>query len=288
MIDILSSREIASAIWFIVILIFTFLNPTIRASVFKVIQAATAKQIVIPFIIILLYSMILVILAAKFPFWEWRYLKDIVFWVTLTGVPVCFGAITKNNNDDFFISILKNNLKFIVIVEFLLSSFTFNIFVELLLLPFLTLLILLHAVADTKEEYYKVKKLLSFILSFVGFAILGLTIKIAIATYVTLNSVNLLITFLIPIVLSTLFIPISYIYAVLAKYQELFIMMSFKEPKDKRIRRIHRWEIMRECKLSYKRVAYFRETCLKEIYVNMSQDEFYKIIEKFKQARFKG
>ncbi|MDR4316656.1 Uncharacterised protein [Niallia circulans] len=288
MIDILSSREIASAIWFIVILIFIFLNPTIRASAFKVIQAATAKQIVIPFIIIILYSMILVILASKFSFWEWKYLKDIAFWVTITGVPVCFGAITNNDNNDFFISILKNNLKFIVIVEFLLSSFTFNIFVELLLLPFLTLLFLLHAVADTKEEYYKVKKLLSFILSFVGFAVLGLTIKIAVATYVTLNSVDLLITFFIPIVLSALFIPIAYGYAVLAKYQELFIMMSFKEPKDKRIRRMHRWEIMKVCKLSYKRVTYFREVCLKEMYVNMSQEEFYKIIEKFKQARFNG
>ncbi|KZN98308.1 hypothetical protein [Pseudobacillus badius] len=287
MIDILSSREIASAIWFIVILIFIFLNPTIRTSVFKVIQAATAKQIVIPFVIIIIYSMILVILASKCSFWEWKYLKDIVFWVTVTGVPVCFGAITNNNSYDF-LSILKNNLKFIVIVEFLLSSFTFNIFVELLLLPFLTLLFLLLAVADTKEEYIKVKELLSFILSFVGFTFLGLTIKIAITNYTTLNSFDLLITFFIPIVLSVLFIPISYIYAVLSKYQELFIMMSFKEPEDKRIRRMHRWEIMKVCKLSYKRVTYFREACLKEMYVNMSQEEFCKIIEKFKQARFNG
>ena len=41
---------------------------------------------------------------------------------------------------------------------------------------------------------------------------------------------------------------------------------------------------MKECKLTYKRVTYFRETYLKEMYVNMSQDEFNKIIEKFKQT----
>jgi hypothetical protein len=103
-------------------------------------------------------------------------LKDVAFWVIYTGVPGCFGANT-NNNNHYFISILKNNLKFIVIVEFLLSSFTFNIIAELILLPCLTFLFLLEAIAATKEEYSKAKKLLSFIIVFVGFSILGLTIK---------------------------------------------------------------------------------------------------------------
>ena len=98
------------------------------------------------------------------------------------------------------------------------------------------------------------------------------------------NSIDLLIIFLIPIVLSLLFVPISYSFAVYSKYQELFIIMSFRGPEKKRIKRRHRWEIMKECKLTYKRVTYFRETYLKEMYVNMSQDEFNKIMEKFKQT----
>ena len=283
MINIFSSREIASAIWLIIVLIFIFLKPKIREPAFKVIQAATVKQIVIPFIIIIFYSTLLVILASTLSFWEWKYLKDVAFWVIFTGVPVCFGAITNNNNNQYFINILKSNLKYIVIVEFLLSSFTFNIITELILLPCLTILFLLDAVAGIKEEYSKVKRLLSFIIAFIGFTVLGLTIKKALANYVTLNSIDLLVTFSIPIVLSLLFIPIAYSYAVYSKYQELFIIMSFKEPEIKRIRRMHRWEIMKACKLSYRRVTYFRKTYLKEMYVNMSQDEFCKIIDKFKQ-----
>jgi len=217
-------------------------------------------------------------------FWEWKYLKDVAFWVIFTGVPVCFGTITNKSNNHYFISILKNNLKYIVIVEFLLSTFTFNIIAELILLPCLTFLLLLDAVAARKEEHYKLKRLLSYVIAFVGFTVIALTIKKAFANYVTLNSTDLLITFSIPIVLSLLFIPIAYSYAVYAKYQKLFIIMSFKEPENKKIRRMHRWEIMKACKLSYRRVTYFRKTYLKEMYVNMSQDEFYKIMEKFKQT----
>ncbi|MGG4263795.1 hypothetical protein [Peribacillus simplex] len=284
MINILSSRESASAIWLIIVLIFIFLKPKIRESAFKVIQAATVRQIVIPFFIIIFYSTLLVILASILSLWKWKYLKDVAFWVIFTGIPVCFGAITNHNNNHYFISILKNNLKYIVIVEFLLSSFTFNIIAELILLPCLSFLFLLDAVAATKEEYSKVKRLLSFIIAFIGFTVLGLTIKIAFANCVTLNSIDVLITFSIPIVLSLLFIPIAYSYAVYSKYQELFIIMSFKEPENKRIRKMHRWEIMKACKLSYRRVTYFRNTYLKEMYVNMSLDEFYKIIKKFKQT----
>jgi len=283
MIDIFSSREIASIIWFIVILIFVFSKPQIKKFVFKLIQVATVKQIVIPFVIIIFYSSILVILASFLSFWEWKYLKNITFWVIFTGVPVSFGAIT-NKDNNYFINILKNNLKYIVIVEFLLSSFTLSLIAELILIPSLTFLVLLDAVAATKEEYSKAKKLVSFIIASTGFIVLGLTLEKAIANYTAFNSMELLIAFIIPIILSLFFIPIAYSYAVYSKYQHLFLIMSFRDSKNKRIRRIRRWEIMIVCRLSYRRVTYFSENYLKEMYVNMNQTEFYKIIEKFKRT----
>lgn len=153
----------------------------------------------------------------------------------------------------------------------------------MILLPPLTFLILIETVATTKDEYYKVKKILSFIVAFAGFAILGLTLKKAIETYVTFNSLDLLIKFSIPIALSFLFIPIAYCFAIFSEYQQLFIKMSFREPEDKIIINKHSWEIIKACKLSYRKVKHFKKTYLKNIYVHMSNDEFYQIIEKFKK-----
>lgn len=284
MMNIFTSREIASAIWLTIVLVFILLNPKLRKSVFKLIKSTTTKKILIPFLVIVLYSIVLVILASNLAFWEWIYLKNVTFWVIFAGIPVCFGAITIKNDDQFFIRILTKNLRFIVIIEFLMSTFTFNIVAELILIPCLTFLVLLDAVSNTKEEWDKVKKLLSIILTAVGFTILGITIKVAIESYITLNTIDLLVKFLIPIVLSMFFIPIAYAFAVLSKYEELFIMMSFREVKDKKVKKMHRWELIKACKLSYKKITYFRKHQLKKMYVNMSQDDFYDIIENFKQT----
>ncbi|GEL78699.1 hypothetical protein [Tenuibacillus multivorans] len=281
--DIFSSREIAIGIWIIIFTIFILSKPKIRDSVFNVVRTATSKQIIIPLVIIIIYSTILIVIASLFSFWELNYLKDVTFWVIFVGVPVSFGVITINENNHYFTNILKRNFKFIVIVEFLLSTITFSILTELILLPLLTFLILLETVATTKDEYYKVKKLLSFITAFVGFGILGLTLKKAIENYVTFNSLDLLIKFTIPIALSFLFIPIAYCFATFSEYQQLFISMSFKEPKDKIIKRKHRWEIIKACKLSYRKVTHFKKIYLKNIYVNMSNDEFNQLIENFQK-----
>ena len=281
--DIFSSREIVSGIWFFIFFIFILSKPKIRVSILNVIQVATGKQLIIPLIIIIIYSTILVLIASCFSFWQWKYLKDIAFWVIFVGVPVSFGATIIKENNSYFTDILKKNFKFIVIVEFLLSTITFSILTELVILPLLTLLILLEAVASTREEYYKVNKLLSFFLALAGFIILGLTLKKAIENYIIFSSFDLLIKFSIPIALSFLFIPMAYCFAIFAEYQQLFITLGFREPEDKVIKRKHRWEIIKACKLSYRRVRHFKKTYLKNIYVNMGLDEFYLIMEKFKK-----
>ncbi|WP_233879917.1 hypothetical protein [Virgibacillus halodenitrificans] len=280
--DIFSSREIASGIWIIIFLIFILSKATIRNSLFNVIRVATAKQLIIPMVIIIIYSTILVLIFSLFSFWQSKYIKDITFWVLFVGIPVIFGAIT-NNEDNYFMNIIKKNFKFIIVIEFLLSTITFSILTELILLPFLTFLILLETVATTKAQYYKVKSLLSFIIALAGFSILGLTLKKALESYVTFNSLDLLIKFSIPIVLSFLFVPIVYCFAIYSEYEQLFISLRFREPKDKLIKRYRRWEIIKACKLSYGNITHFKKIYLKNIYVNMSNDEFNQLIDKFKK-----
>ncbi|MBP1950679.1 hypothetical protein [Virgibacillus litoralis] len=182
--DIFSNREIAIGIWIFIFIIFILSKPKIRDAVFKVVQAATAKQLIIPLVIIIIYSTILVLIASLFSFWQLKYLKVVAFWVIFVGIPVSYSAMAIHEVNHYFNDILKRNFKFIVIVEFLLSTITFSILTELILLPLLTFLILLETVATTKDEYYKVKKFLSFIVAFAGFAILGLTLKEAIENYV--------------------------------------------------------------------------------------------------------
>ena len=59
---------------------------------------------------------------------------------------------------------------------------------------------------------------------------------------------------MIPIVYLILIIPLEYILELYSKYELLFVRMSFKEEKDKKIQRRHRWLVIKVCKLSVHKV----------------------------------
>ena len=78
-IDVFSSREIASMVWLIIFFIFIFIQPKASDSAFKILQIGTTKHIVIPLVMIMFYSSFWVIVASNYSFWEWSYLKDVIF-----------------------------------------------------------------------------------------------------------------------------------------------------------------------------------------------------------------
>lgn len=94
----------------------------------------------------------------------------------------------------------------------------------------------------------------------------------------------MLVSFCVPIAFSGLYIPVAYGFAIYAKYEILFIRMSFKEPKDKKVTRNHRIAVLSVCKLSYKKVVQFEQEYVKSMYVTMKQIEFDGLIEKFKAS----
>lgn len=283
MIDIFSTRELATGIWLIIFTAFVFISPSTRNSAISVIKAACSRQLLIPFVVILVYASILTFLSMQLPIWKNIYLKEIILWVLFAGVPVCYGAINAKTENHYFRNILTDNLKFAVIVEFIISSVTFNLIVEMIILPFISFLIILEVMAGIKSEYQQIKKFISSLLAVMGFVFLGLTLKIAVETYSELCLVDLLVSFCIPIFFSIAYIPVAYGFGVYAKYQMVFIRMSFKEPKDKKIRRKHRCKVLLACGLSYRRINLF-ESYIHRMYVRMNENEFDNLIEEFKSS----
>lgn len=63
---------------------------------------------------------------------------------------------------------------------------------------------------------------------------------------------------MIPIVYLILIIPLEYLLELYSKYEVLFLRMTFKEEKDKRIRLHHRIAVLRECNFQFARYYYFK------------------------------
>ena len=79
MIELFSSRELATGIWTLAIITFVFASKKMRRSAFGVIKATL--PLALPFIYMVVYAGGITALFTKFPIWEWFYLKEIIIWV---------------------------------------------------------------------------------------------------------------------------------------------------------------------------------------------------------------
>ena len=191
-------------------------------------------------------------------------------------------AVSKEADEEYIRKVLKDNLKLMIVLEFIISTFTFNIWVELVIIPITTIIVIMNVIAEREEEYEKVHKLLDMVLAVAGFWILYETIKIGIHEYKELDALNTFISFMIPIVYLILIIPLEYILELYSKYEVLFVRMSFKEAKDKKIQRRHRWLVIKVCKLSGHKVMLFQKKYWCKMYSRMSVAEFENLIKEFR------
>lgn len=282
--SILSTREWATLIWGCIFMLYVLCHREIRKSLWNVIVIFFDKKLRILWEIILLYVLTITMVFCYLPIWENIYIKDIIIWFLFSGLIYCMNAVSSEADETYIKKILKDNLKFTMILEFFMSTFTFNIWIELAIIPVITIITVMNVIAERKEEYKSVHKLLDSVLAIAGFWIFYETIKIGINEYKQLNIINTLVSFMIPIVYLILIIPLEYILELYSKYEVLFLRMTFKEEKDKRIRLHHRIAILRECNFSVRKILLFQREYMIQMYALMKEDEFNQLMQKFRSA----
>ena len=282
--SILSTREWATLIWGCIFMLYVLCHREIRKSLWNVIVIFSDKKLRILWEIILLYVLTITIVFCYLPIWENIYIKDIIIWFLFSGLIYCMNAVSSEADETYIKKMLKDNLKFTMILEFFMSTFTFNIWIELAIIPFITIITVMNVIAERKEEYKNVHKLLDSVLAIAGFWIFYETIKIGINEYRQLNIINTLVSFIIPIVYLILIIPLEYALELYSKYELLFLRMTFKEEKDKKTKIRHRVAVICSCRISVRRVLLFQREYMGRMYVKMKDNEFEKLIREFRNA----
>lgn len=282
--SILSTREWATLIWGCIFMLYVLCHREIRKSLWNVIVIFFDKKLRILWEIILLYVLTITMVFCYLPIWENIYIKDIIIWFLFSGLIYCMNAVSSEADETYIKKILKDNLKFTMILEFFMSTFTFNIWIELAIIPVITIITVMNVIAERKEEYKNVHKLLDSVLAIAGFWIFYETIKIGINEYKQLNIINTLVSFIIPIAYLILIIPLEYALELYSKYELLFLRMTFKEEKDKKTKIRHRVAVICSCRISVRRVLLFQREYMGRMYVRMKDEEFKNLIQEFRKA----
>ena len=227
--NIFSTREVALFIWFLILLFFGCRSKEVRQSIKKVIKAFFVKQIILAFISQLLYVLVIVFLLSQIGLWDMSLLKDTFLWILFSGI-ILFINIRKAENINYFSKVIKDNIKFVIIWEYLFNFYTFSLIWELVLMPIIFLVSIMQVFIDNSpkedREYDKVISLFNTILVLIGLC------AISYVTYKTVTEFEYLYTFanlksfLLPILLIILTLPYFYGLALYMNYVSFIVSVK--------------------------------------------------------------
>lgn len=259
-----NNREIAIAIWFLVLLLVASFQPTIRYSALKVIldvlRAFSRPKTLIwlGFIILYVSGIVAVLYVANF--WDTSLLKDTIFWFCFTGVVLAFRYYTSTSQESVFTRIVVDNIKIIIIIQFLINFYTFSLVVELMLMPVIAFLALI-ALADELPDADGMHSVISMIAVLLQIVIVMVILSFAIfkvaSDYETFVSIDIFRKILLASVLSISFSPFIFLSLVIRNYDQLFVRLKMGPEKDGALKRYAKRRIILHCGLSRFRTQEF-------------------------------
>lgn len=232
--DIFNNREIAAGIWLFVAALLALLSRSIRKifleSFPKLCELFFSRWILVPLGLAAGYMVLAVFGLHKIGYWNSGLLKNTIFWCISVPVVSMFRIFPQDENS--FWNVIKNNFRATAALEFVVAFYTFSLWAELLIVPVVTVLVTMQAVAETKEDYKPVEKWLSNLVGLIGVSLLIYATYRLVADFANFARPGTLSNFSLPILLSLLFLPFLFAFAIFANYDENFRRLELRIKDD--------------------------------------------------------
>lgn len=222
----LNNRELAIAIWLFVAIILCVSNSKIRESLFQVVKAFFAWKLTILYIMMFAYIVLIILAMSGMGLWKMKHLPLTILWGVFVAFVMLFD-FQKGNDSNYFKSSLKDNLKALIILEFIVNLYVFALWLELLLVPFMAIIGGMLAISETNKEYEIIKKILNFTMSLIGLIFIGYAGYMIATDFKIFATFENLGNFYLPILFSITFIPFVYLFALYSGYETFFIRLGF-------------------------------------------------------------
>jgi hypothetical protein len=210
--------------------------------------------------------------------------KDIIIWGLTTGFTLLFNV--NKIKTDFFKKTIIDVLKISILLEFIMNLYTFNFFVEMLvIIPIITILTLLDATASLKEEYKQAKKIVDFLLLITSFWILALTLRGIFSNFQDYLSLNNLFEFLLPIVLTIWFLPFLYFLALAMNYETFFVNINLRIKDKPRLAKFMKQKVFFLCFLNLNKLNTFTQEKTKDIFWVKNKKDVLQIISDYQKNK---
>lgn len=221
--EILNNREIALLFWAAIALGFCLAKSNLRTGLHSVFTAGISKILLKIYAIMLSYIFGMIYLLYESGLWEFNQTKTTLIWTFSVAFISLFRHDEIQKDPEYFKKALRDNLNLVIVIEFIVTFYSFHILIELVFVPISALLGAVYGYAGYHEQYKPVEKLLEKVFFVFGIFMIiyaGHNIVIGLSEFA---SIETLTDFYTPPVLSILFLPFVYALSVYSAYERAFI-----------------------------------------------------------------
>jgi hypothetical protein len=118
----------------------------------------------------------------------------------------------------FFRNTLTETIAVAAFVDFFMNFFVMSLLAELILQPFLVVLLVLAAVAGHRPEQRQVKSFLDIVRAFTGFVLIGYVVWRFFTEWRALDGLSLALEFFLPVWLTIGLLPFVYVLSLVITY----------------------------------------------------------------------
>ena len=277
--QVFNNREIAIGIWSIItILVLLFTKPA-RQFLRTAIPILFCKKFVIFYIVFISFLIAVIHFLKWTTFWDMTLLKDTIFWVIFIEMPLFVKTIENAKDARFFKKLIEDNLKAIVAFEFFVDFWTFSLTLELIIIPVSIFIALLVAIASREKKHKPAKNFLNALIGIWSVVLIINAIYNTICFPDQFFNTDTLKTFVLPLILLVLNLPVVYGLALYNGYEQLFIRI--KDGAGHKIRM--KLQLFLFCGLNLYKVTSVRRHIASTILTSLNPEDLQKNLSELKK-----
>jgi len=236
----LNTREIATLIWLGIVITILLTMPTMRQALSGLLRAFAQKTILQVLAFFTLYVGAMVWFLHAICIWDWDQLKNTVIWTFSVALIAVLRSNKIADEPSYFRKWITENFQILAFLQFLITLYTYPLWVELLVIPFVTLLTGMIAVGDRDPKTKRTISVLTNIMALFTLGFFGLALVMTVVDFWNYTTIQTWRDFYTPIVLTLLFLPFIFVLYVGMSYESAFVNLYYNI-KGKKLRRSAKW-----------------------------------------------
>jgi len=128
--DIFTNRELAIGFLASLLIIYIVSMKTTRKNLLDLIKIFFSKQFISMNLIMIIYMIVIITVLIKIGFWELSLLKTTIIWFVSTGIVSVYKAIGSAKDFNYFIKLIKDNIKIVIVIGFVTNLYSFSVSIQ--------------------------------------------------------------------------------------------------------------------------------------------------------------